>query len=135
MRSLMPASKGYALTYSRQGFRETLLFSWLKEHGLTAFRPCRKILIATAAASCHAEIDRRRVSLTCVSPGEAAAFRLYADRVSTLIENDQLRGQNFHRRIRLVRPGAVFVWEEEEAGIRRWTDHIKWSRAFQRLVD
>ncbi|KAK4054443.1 Gluconate transport-inducing protein [Microbotryomycetes sp. JL201] len=31
------------------------------------------------------------------------------------------------RRSRLVKPGAVFVWEEEEAGIRRWTDHIKWS--------
>ncbi|BGO99859.1 cAMP-independent regulatory protein pac2 [Rhodotorula toruloides] len=30
-------------------------------------------------------------------------------------------------RLRFVRPGAVFVWEEEEAGIRRWTDHIKWS--------
>ncbi|GAA5904140.1 hypothetical protein JCM5296_000342 [Sporobolomyces johnsonii] len=30
-------------------------------------------------------------------------------------------------RIRFVRAGAVFVWEEEEAGIRRWTDHIKWS--------
>ncbi|ORY89456.1 Gti1/Pac2 family-domain-containing protein [Leucosporidium creatinivorum] len=30
-------------------------------------------------------------------------------------------------RVRFVRPGAVFVWEEEEAGIRRWTDHIKWS--------
>ncbi|BGP16392.1 Gluconate transport-inducing protein [Rhodosporidiobolus nylandii] len=30
-------------------------------------------------------------------------------------------------RLRFVQPGAVFVWEEEEAGIRRWTDHIKWS--------
>ncbi|GAA5948165.1 hypothetical protein JCM3765_007138 [Sporobolomyces pararoseus] len=30
-------------------------------------------------------------------------------------------------RLRFVRAGAVFVWEEEEAGIRRWTDHIKWS--------
>ncbi|KAG0658995.1 hypothetical protein C6P46_005380 [Rhodotorula mucilaginosa] len=30
-------------------------------------------------------------------------------------------------RTRFVRAGAVFVWEEEEAGIRRWTDHIKWS--------
>ncbi|GAA6051743.1 hypothetical protein JCM3770_002710 [Rhodotorula araucariae] len=30
-------------------------------------------------------------------------------------------------RVRFVRAGAVFVWEEEEAGIRRWTDHIKWS--------
>ncbi|GAA5958351.1 hypothetical protein JCM21900_000884 [Sporobolomyces salmonicolor] len=30
-------------------------------------------------------------------------------------------------RICFVRAGAVFVWEEEEAGIRRWTDHIKWS--------
>ncbi|GAA6001317.1 hypothetical protein JCM10207_006605 [Rhodosporidiobolus poonsookiae] len=30
-------------------------------------------------------------------------------------------------RLSFVRAGAVFVWEEEEAGIRRWTDHIKWS--------
>ncbi|BGP57229.1 Gluconate transport-inducing protein [Rhodotorula sphaerocarpa] len=30
-------------------------------------------------------------------------------------------------RTRFIRSGAVFVWEEEEAGIRRWTDHIKWS--------
>ena len=29
-----------------------------------------------------------------------------------------------------MRAGAVFVWEEEEASIRRWTDHLKWSRAF-----
>ncbi|KAM0753134.1 hypothetical protein T439DRAFT_346797 [Meredithblackwellia eburnea MCA 4105] len=30
-------------------------------------------------------------------------------------------------RLRFIRPGAVFVWEEEEASVKRWTDHIKWS--------
>lgn len=30
-------------------------------------------------------------------------------------------------RIQFIRAGAIFVWEEEEAGIRRWTDNIKWS--------
>ncbi|SCV72242.1 BQ2448_4936 [Microbotryum intermedium] len=30
-------------------------------------------------------------------------------------------------RIQFVKPGACFCWEEEEAGIRRWTDHIKWT--------
>ncbi|GAA5820150.1 hypothetical protein JCM11251_005504 [Rhodosporidiobolus azoricus] len=30
-------------------------------------------------------------------------------------------------RLRFIRAGAVFVWEEEEAGIRRWTDNVKWS--------
>ncbi|WAQ88676.1 hypothetical protein PtA15_10A95 [Puccinia triticina] len=27
----------------------------------------------------------------------------------------------------IIRPGAVFVWEEKEAGIKRWTDHVRWS--------
>jgi len=30
-------------------------------------------------------------------------------------------------RERLIRPGAVFCWEETEAGIKRWTDHIRWG--------
>ena len=36
----------------------------------------------------------------------------------------------FCRRLNYVKPGAVFVWEEEEAGIRRWTDHIRYSRGW-----
>lgn len=31
-------------------------------------------------------------------------------------------------RSQIIRPGAVFVWEEKEAGIKRWTDHVRWSR-------
>ncbi|PLW28280.1 hypothetical protein PCASD_20244 [Puccinia coronata f. sp. avenae] len=30
-------------------------------------------------------------------------------------------------RSQVIRPGAVFVWEEKEAGIKRWTDHVRWS--------
>ncbi|KAG0149996.1 hypothetical protein CROQUDRAFT_668880 [Cronartium quercuum f. sp. fusiforme G11] len=30
-------------------------------------------------------------------------------------------------RSQIIRPGAVFVWEEKEAGIKRWTDHVRWS--------
>ncbi|KZO92484.1 hypothetical protein CALVIDRAFT_540939 [Calocera viscosa TUFC12733] len=40
-----------------------------------------------------------------------------------------------HERLRFLQPGAVFVWEEAEAGTRgvggkgmeRWTDGLKWS--------
>lgn len=28
-------------------------------------------------------------------------------------------------RSQVIRPGAVFVWQEAEAGIRRWTDHVR----------
>lgn len=34
-------------------------------------------------------------------------------------------------RSQIIRPGAVFVWEEKEAGIKRWTDHVRWSRKWQ----
>ncbi|KAH9811301.1 Gti1/Pac2 family-domain-containing protein [Melampsora americana] len=30
-------------------------------------------------------------------------------------------------RSQIIRPGAVFVWDEKEAGIKRWTDHVRWS--------
>ncbi|KAG7104748.1 cAMP-independent regulatory protein pac2 like [Verticillium longisporum] len=28
---------------------------------------------------------------------------------------------------RSIRPGSVFVWDEKEAGMRRWTDGRSWS--------
>jgi len=28
-------------------------------------------------------------------------------------------------RLRIIRPGAVFCWGEKEAGIKRWTDHVR----------
>lgn len=34
---------------------------------------------------------------------------------------------NLSRKIKYVRPGAVFLFEEEESGILRWTDLFKWS--------
>jgi hypothetical protein len=68
---------------------------------------------STAPTESHSSLDRRRVR--------------YIDRRTTSGE-EETDGSTIHRRIRFVRAGAVFVWEEEEAGIRRWTDHIKWSR-------
>lgn len=32
-----------------------------------------------------------------------------------------------HERPELIRPGSVFVWDEEDAGMRRWTDGRCWS--------
>lgn len=31
------------------------------------------------------------------------------------------------RECEVIRSGSIFVWEEEEAGIRRWTDGMSWS--------
>ena len=69
--------------------------------------------LLAAASSSDPPLDGRRVRLSLALKVRC----LPADDVAP------------RRRLRFVRAGAVFVWEEEEAGIRRWTDHIKWSRA------
>ncbi|GAA5889322.1 hypothetical protein JCM16303_000177, partial [Sporobolomyces ruberrimus] len=60
-----------------------------------------------------------------ISSGEQAHAIIEASKLGLLPR--VTRRLTDEERIRFVRAGAVFVWEEEEAGIRRWTDHIKWS--------
>ncbi|KAK3939576.1 Gti1/Pac2 family-domain-containing protein [Diplogelasinospora grovesii] len=38
-----------------------------------------------------------------------------------------LRRLSEQERRRAIRPGSVFVWDEREAGMRRWTDGMPWS--------
>lgn len=66
-----------------------------------------------ASPSRDAQVDGRRVRFERMCKGQG----------------EQQLIQVLRRRVRFVRAGAVFVWEEEEASIRRWTDHLKWSGA------